>query len=178
MKHLLQAVSLSFFLFLIAGCDNGTTTDTTGAPSKVEYDYSGSQSGSFKVNGAYPSQKNGSGASSTLSSDRKSVTISAITWTKSGSEANFISITLGSSVAIQDNQTFTLTDPNSNAVVISGYGLNYPAYSPSEAYLAISGSIKLTTVKDNQIKATFDFVTKNNAGNTITISNGMVDAKY
>src|SRR5688572_11854799 len=103
---------LGISLFFLSACADDTTTDTTSPPSKVEYTYSGERSGAFKVEGAYPSQKDGSGASSTLSADRKTVTIAAIDWTKSGSEANFIDFTLTSSTAITDNQVFTLTNSN------------------------------------------------------------------
>ncbi len=171
-------LSLLTLLFIASSCANDTTTDTTGSPSKVEYTYSGSESGAFKVEGAYPSQKDGSGASSTLSSDRKTVTISAIDWTTPNSKANFIEFTLASSQAIVDNQVFTTVDPNSTVSVISGYGLAYPGYTITDVYTAVSGSITLTTVKDNQIKGTFNFVTKNGAGNTVTVSAGKIDVKY
>ena len=171
---------LAFALLVLysSGCSTDTTTDTTGAQSKVEYNYSGSESGAFKVEGAYPSQKDGSGASSTLSADRKTITISAIDWTTANSKATFINFTLTSNQAIADNQVFTTVDPNSTVSVISGYNLTYPGFTITDTYTAVSGSVTLTTVKENQIKGTFNFVTKNGAGNTVTITDGKLDVKY
>lgn len=168
---------LGVVLFFVSAC-NDNTTDTTSPPSKVEYTYSGERSGAFKVDGAYPSQKEGSGASSTLSADRKTVTITAIDWIKSGSEANFIDLTLTSSTAITDNQVFTPTNSNSRAVVVSGYGINHSSFNASDAFGAVSGKVTLTTVKDNQIKGTFDLITSNGAGKTIAITGGKLDVKY
>src|SRR6188768_7395 len=177
----IKTISLFLFglsLFFVAGCADDTTTDTTGAPSKVEYTYSGERSGAFKVEGAYPSQKDGSGATSTLSADRKRVTISAINWTKSGTEANFIDLTLTSSTAIVDNQVFTPTNSNSNVIAVSGYGINHSSFNASDAFAAVSGKVTLTTVKDNQIKGTFDFITANGNAKVITITAGKLDVKY
>ena len=169
---------LGLSLFFVAGCADDSTTDTTSPPSKVEYTYSGERSGAFKVDGAYPSQKDGSGAMSTLSADRKTVTISAINWTKSGTEANFIDITLTSNTAIVDNQVFTPSNSNSNVIAVTGYGINHSSFNASDAFAAISGKVTLTTVKDNQIKGTFDFVTANGNAKVITITNGKLDVKY
>jgi uncharacterized protein affecting Mg2+/Co2+ transport len=163
----------------LASCSDSTTTTpiTATSTSKVEYTYTGELSGTFKANGAFPSLEIGEGVTSTLSSDRKKVEIRAVAWTKAG-QANFIVINLTSANAIVDNQTFTLTDANSQASIVSGYGIAYPNYAPSDAYTIRSGSVVLSTVKDSQIKGTFDANVENGAGKKIAITAGKIDVKY
>jgi hypothetical protein len=179
LKSVFTAILFVASLATLQSCADNIVTDTlTDNGNKLEYTYSGDLSGTFKVNGAFPSQTSGSGAKSSLSTDRKTVTFQGVTWTNGGSKADFITITLNSKDPVVDNQVFTFGNSNSQATIISGYGVAYPDYDPTEAFGAVSATVTLTSAKENQLKGTFEATTVNPSGKIVTITAGKLDMKY
>lgn len=165
---------LALFVTSCAEDDQIVTPGTASSTSKVEHNYTGAQSGKFKVTGAYPAQEQGAGVTSTLSADRKEMTIKAVNWTKNGSESDFIILTLSSATAIQDNQSFTLTTGASGRI---GLGLDFGNYDVASAYAPSAITITTTTVKDDQVKGNYSG-TFAKGSETIVVTDGQFDIKY
>jgi len=178
LKYTLFLITL--FGFFFAGCasDQTTTPDTSTSTSTVQLTYAGDRTGTFKVTGAFPSQNEGSGVSSTLASDKKSINIIGVEWTKKAESATFLTLTLTSKNAITEGQTFTFINSDSRAVATLNFDLDYPATSETNTYVASLLNVTLSTVKDNQIKGTFDGTFINAKGRIVTVSQGKIDVKY